>query len=147
MGQLRTVTAAVVGALVLSACGQTGSATTHIDEAEAEIEALADDIVEALEFEVTTERPLGTRESCELVTGAQGASNSLSRRGPVPEVDDPLGRASAQLDAAGYELIPGDRPDEVFARRDGIRFTVVVDEPTGQLAIDAATACRALPGG
>jgi hypothetical protein len=137
----------VVGLLALAVvgCGQTGEATTRIDEAEAEIEALTAEIVELMELEVTVDRPLGRRERCELVTGAPGASNRLSVRGPIPDVDDPLGRAGAVLSRNGYELIGGDRPDEVFGRRDGIRITAAIDPPTGQVSIDAVTACRALP--
>ena len=141
----RRLTGAVLAAALLAGCGQTGSATTRIDEAETEIEDLADAIVEAVSLEVTSDRPLGSRGRCDLVTGAVGATNDLSRRGPIPEVDDPLGRASAEMVAVGYELVPSDRPDEVFGRRDGIRITVAIDRPTGQLAIDAATSCRALP--
>lgn len=131
-------------ALLLVGCGQTGSATTRIDEAEDEIVMLADELVDLLGLEVAVDRPLGARRGCDLVTGARGASNSLARRGPLPQIDDPVGRAGAHLDAAGYELVAGGGRDEVFGRRDGIRITVFADRATGQLAIDAATACRPL---
>jgi hypothetical protein len=132
-------------ALLLAGCGQTGDATTRIDEAEEEIVALTDEIIELMELEVTVEQPLGRRGRCELVTGSPGATNRLSARGPIPDVDDPLGRAAAVLSRNGYELIDGDRPDEVFGRRDGIRITVALDPPTSQVSVDASTACRALP--
>jgi hypothetical protein len=135
----------VIAALVISGCGQVGSATTRIDDGEDELEGLVAEIVEAVSLEVTTQRPFGNRSSCVLVNNDPGASNSLSLGGPLPEIDDVLGRATAVLASAGYEIIQGDRASEVFGRRDGLRITVVEDGPTGQLAIDAATGCRALP--
>jgi hypothetical protein len=132
-------------ALFATGCGQLGSATTRIDAGEDELEALVAEIVEAVSLEVTTERPLGDRGTCTLVNNDPGASNSLSLGGPLPEIDDVLGRATAVLAASGYEMIQGDRDTEVFGRRDGLRVTVIEDRPTGRLAIDAATGCRALP--
>lgn len=134
-----------LAALVAGGCGQIGSATTRIDAGEDELEGLVAEVVEAVSLEVTTERPFGRRESCTLVNTDPGASSSLSLSGPLPEIDDALGRSAALLDAAGYELVQSSRTGEVFARRDGLRITVVEDLPTGQLAIDAATGCRALP--
>lgn len=140
---VRVVAMLAVASLV--GCGQFGSATTRIDEGEAELEGLVADIVDAVSLEVTTEQPFGGRSRCTLVTNASGASNRFSLSGPLPEVDDVLGRASAVLLAADYEIVSSDRDDEVFGRRDGLRITVVEDGATGQLAIDAATGCRALP--
>jgi hypothetical protein len=140
-----TVGAVGLVAALLVGCGQTGEATTRIDEAEQEIEELTDEIIDLIELEVAVEQPLGRRDRCELVTGQPGAVNRLSARGPIPDVDDPLGRAAAVLSRNGYELIDGERPDEVFGRRDGIRITVAIDPPTGQISVDASTACRALP--
>jgi hypothetical protein len=135
---------ALIG-LLASGCGQVGSATTRIDAGEAELEEVVADIVDAVSLEVTRERPFGTRGRCERVNGEAGATNSFSLGGPQPEVGDVLSRATAVLAAAGYELIQGERDDEVFGRRDGLRITVVEDGPTGELAIDAHTGCRALP--
>jgi hypothetical protein len=140
---------AVAGLVLLAVtgvgCGQTGSATTRIDEAEDEIVQLVEAITEAVELEVTLDRPLGSRSRCQAATGA-GASNAITRRGPVPATDEPVGRAAAILLGAGYELVDAPELGEgIFARRDGIRITVFVDAPTDQLAIDANTGCRALP--
>ena len=144
-GCARSVVVAGLLSLIISGCGQIGSATTRIDAGEAELEALVAEVVEAVSLEVTTERPFGSRSGCTLVNNAPGASNRLSLGGPLPEIDDVLGRSTAVLAAAGYEIIEGNRSGEVFGRRDGLRITVVEDGPTGQLAIDAATGCRALP--
>lgn len=141
----RWVAFAALAAVMLTGCGQVGSATTRIDAGEDELEGMVVDIVETLGLQVATERPFGTRGRCTLVTDAPGASNSLSLSGPLPEIDDALGRSAAVLSAAGYEIIQSDRPTEVFGRRDGLRITVIEDRAAGQLAIDAATGCRALP--
>lgn len=134
----------VAAVLLLVGCDATGSATTRIDEAEAEIEAVTAAIADAVGLEVTDEQPLGVRVPCELADGRTGAANSLALSGPVPDVDDPTGRSSSVLVDAGYQLVDADLGDGVFGRRDGIRITVVADHPTGQLRIDANTACRRL---
>lgn len=141
--------AGLVLALVLVACGQTGSATTRIDEAEAEVEGIIADIVESTSLDLDVDPEFGSRSSCSLPTGGEGAANALSLRGALPEVDDPIGRASAVLIAQDYELVDSEEEigQGVFGRRDGIRITVVVDGPTDQLAIDANTGCRPPPGG
>lgn len=140
---------AFAGALLLAGslagCGQTGSATTRIDQAEAEIELLVDRIVEAIGLEVTSDQPLGSRRPCQQRGLGDGASNSLSRRGPIPSIDDPVGRSAAVLVEAGYELVDSDLGEGVFGRRDGIRITVIADPPTAELAIDANTGCRPFP--
>lgn len=135
----------VLVALALSGCSRFGEATIRIDEAEEEIVALTDEIVGVIGLEVTSSTPLGQREPCELVTAADGASNRLSVRGPIPGDVDVLNAAAAVLTEANYQLVPGDRPDELFGRRDGIRITVALDRATDEVAIDANTACRALP--
>ena len=138
------------GALVLvvllagSACARVGEATIRIDQAEEEIVRLTDEIAAAVELEVTSASPLGPRDRCELVTTGQGASNRVSLRGPIPDGVPVLERGAAILTEAGYQLVPGESEDEVFGRRDGLRITVVLDRPAGQVAIDGNTACRPL---
>ncbi|MFP4311948.1 MAG: hypothetical protein ACLFS9_08220, partial [Nitriliruptoraceae bacterium] len=62
-------------ALVLVGCARFGEATIRIDEAEAELSGLVDEVVVATGLEVTTEEPFGARERCELVTTETGASS------------------------------------------------------------------------
>jgi hypothetical protein len=128
----------------LAACSRLGEATIRIDEAEQEIVRLADEIVASAGLEVTSARPLGRREPCELVTTGTGAANRLSFRGPIPEGVPVLERAAAILTDAGYQLVPGETEDELFGRRDGLRITVVMDRPAGEVAVDGNTACRPL---
>ena len=138
------LTLAVVVVALLSACARFGEATIRIDQAEDEIVRLTDEIAAAVELEVTSASPLGRRERCELVTTGQGASNRVSLRGPIPDGVPVLERSAAILTDAGYQLVPGESEDELFGRRDGLRITVVIDRPTGQVAIDGSTACRPL---
>lgn len=127
-----------------TACSRLGEATIRIDEAEQEIVRLADEIVTSTGLEVTSARTLGRRERCELVTTGSGAANRVSFRGPIPEGVPVLQRAAAILTDAGYQLVPGEREDELFGRRDGLRITVLMDRPAGEVAIDGNTACRPL---
>jgi hypothetical protein len=134
-----------VAVLLLPGCGRAGEETTRIDEAEVEIVEVVDAIVEAVALDVAREEQLSSRVGCELVTTGEGASNEIGRYGPMPQVDDPVARASAVLVEHGYELRDSDLEEGVFGRRDGIRITVVADRATGELAIDANTGCRPLP--
>lgn len=137
--------ALAVCALALVGCSRFGEATIRIDEAEAEIAELVDELVAATGLEPTTSQPFADRSRCQLVTTDTGASNRISVRGPVPATPDVLERAAAVLTEAGYVLVPGERPEEVFGRRDGLRITVAIDRGTGELAIDGNTDCRPLP--
>lgn len=138
---------AAVLALALAGCGQTGAATTRVDQAEAEVVAIVTAIVEAVSLETDEVPEFGRRQPCNLPTQDNGAVSALSLRGALPGIDDPVGRASAVLVAAGYELVDSEEElgEGVFGRRDGIRITVVVDSGVDQLAVDASTGCRALP--
>lgn len=139
----RSVTVTLVGAvLLLAGCSRFGEATIRIDAAEEEIVALSDQLATELELDVIRRQPLGNRSRCALPTGDLGASNRVSVRAELPELEDPLARASAVLSEADYELRPGTSGAEAFGSRDGIRITVVVDEPAGLLDIDAVTGCR-----
>ncbi|MEX2550793.1 MAG: hypothetical protein WD638_11235 [Nitriliruptoraceae bacterium] len=134
---------ALAGALILLAgCSRFGEETIRIDAAEEEIVALTDELAAELELDVLRREPLGTRSRCELLTGDLGASNRVGVRAGLSDLEDPLARASAVLSEAGYELRPGASGAEAFGSRDGIRVTVVVDEPAGLLDIDAVTGCR-----
>jgi hypothetical protein len=131
--------------LVLLGCSRFGEATIRIDQAEAELAGLVEEVVAAIDLEVTQTSPFGARSRCQLVTTETGATNRASVRGPVPEIPDLLERAAAVLTDAGYVLVPGEQPEEVFGRRDGLRITVAIDRGTGEVAIDANTDCRPLP--
>ena len=142
--RVAALTVALVVLVLLGACARVGEATIRIDQAEEEIVRLTDEIAAAVDLEVTSAAPLGRRERCELVTTGQGASNRVSLRGPIPEGVPVLERSAAILTDAGYQLVPGESEDELFGRRDGLRITVVLDRPAGQVAIDGNTACRPL---
>jgi hypothetical protein len=144
LGRLGSLLAVALLVVSLAACSRLGEATIRIAEAEQEIVRLADEIVASTGLEVTSARPLGRREPCELVTTDTGAANRVSFRGPIPEGVPVLERAAAILTDAGYQLVPGETEDELFGRRDGLRITVVMDRPAGEVAVDGNTACRPL---
>ncbi len=132
----------VVLSLLAIACGRTGEATIRLGQAEDEVVEVVDALVEAMQLDVTQRQELGTPGRCELVTGQTGGSNATAVRAPIPDVDDLLGRASAVLVQAGFELVDGELDDGVFGRRAGMRVTVVAEESTGRVMIDAHTGCR-----
>lgn len=136
-----------VAALAVAACGQTGGETTRIDQAETEVTQILDDIAEQLQIDADEVDEFGQPNPCELVTTGTGWSNNVSLRTEVPDVDDPIGRSSAVLVDAGYQLVDSEEElgEGVFGRRDGIRITVVLDHATDELAIDAHTGCRPAP--
>lgn len=134
-----------VAVLVLVGCSRFGEATIRIDEAEEELAGLVEEVVTAIDLEVTDASPFGERSRCRLVTTDTGAANRAAVRGPVPDTSDLLERAAAVLTEAGYVLVPGEQPEEIFGRRDGLRITVAIDRGTEQVAIDANTDCRPLP--
>ena len=142
--RVAAVTLALVMVVLLSACARFGEATIRIDQAEDEIVRLTDEIAVAVELEVTSASSLGRRDRCELVTTGQGASNRVSLRGPIPDGVPVLERSAAILTDAGYQLVPGESEGELFGRRDGLRITVVLERPAGEVAIDGNTACRPL---
>lgn len=130
--------------LVLAGCGRTGEATIHYDEGRAELEGLLVDLEEALELEVIDRSGFPPPEPCDLPTADDGATSSSSVQARIPEVDDPIERASAVLVEAGYDLTDEGLDEGVFARRAGMRITVEVDRAVEQLLINASTGCRPL---
>lgn len=136
----------LLAGVLLAGCGRFGEATIRIDEAEQELTEVTAQLVDELALSVSRERPLSSRGRCELPNGDPGATNRLGVTAPVPQAENPLGQASAVLTDAGYELRPSETDDEVFASRDGMRITVVLDVAAGVVDIDAVTGCRALPG-
>ena len=148
---LRAPVLALVLVLVLAplaaGCGQIGASTTRIDAAEAEVDALIDELVAELDVEVVDDRPFGVRERCEQAGLGPGLSNTRSLRTTMSAADDAVQRVSAVLTGAGYGIDRADRGEGVFARRDGIRIAVLFDPPRDRTEIDANTGCRPAPAG
>lgn len=144
---VRTVVLVLVLSLALVACDRIGDATTRIDDAEAEVDALVVELVDALGIEVVSERSFGRRQPCERPGLGPGLSNTRSVRGTLPEGSDAVQRTSAVLTDAGYAISDADRGQGVFASRDGIRFAVLFDPTRRTTEIDVNTGCRATPDG
>lgn len=138
---------AAILALAVVACGQIGASTTRIDEAEAEVDALLDEVVDVLNVEVVDDRPFGVRDRCEQPGLGPGMSNTRSLRATMPVAEDAVQRVSAVLTGAGYGIDRADRGEGVFARRDGIRIAVLFDPARDRTEIDANTGCRPAPAG
>lgn len=146
-GPLRHRLAAVLAACLLTtvaSCDATGSETIRIDGGERIVDRTVRAIAAAVDLDVQAEVELGSRQGCELPGGLDGASNTVSLQGPLPDVDDPLGQSAAVLVDDGFDLVADSGgPDLIYGRRDGMRITV--DQGGGRLAIDGATGCRPLP--
>lgn len=144
---VRTVVLVVVLSLSLLACDRIGDATTRIDDAEAEVDALVVELVEALDVEVVSEQAFGTRQRCEQPGLGPGLSNTRSLRATLPDVPDAVQHTSAVLTDAGYAITDADRGEGVFASRTGIRFAVLFDPVRQSTEIDVNTGCRPAPAG
>jgi hypothetical protein len=144
-GAVVAVRGAVVLALAvgLTAGCSTGSATIRIDRGEDIVDRTVREIADRLDLDVQAEVPLSGRQRCQLPGGREGASNTVSLQGPLPDVDDPLGEGAAVLVDNDFELVADSGgPDLIFGRRDGMRITV--DRGGVRLAIVGATGCRPL---
>lgn len=144
---VRTVVLVLVMSLGMFGCDRIGDATTRIDDAEAEVDALVVELVDALDVEVESERAFGTRERCEQPGLGPGLSNTRSLRATLPDAPDAVQRTSAVLTDAGYTITDADRGEGVFARRDGIRLAVLFDPVRSSTEIDVNTGCRPAPTG
>jgi len=135
---------AVVMAGSLSACLPFGSATVRVADAQAQLEPLADEIVDALGFEVTSSTPFFVPRQCVRVTGQQGAFSATSVTGVLTDGDFRSDLVSGLLLEAGFELQRADAAVEVFGRRDAMWVTVNFEPRRKVITVDANTGCRAL---
>lgn len=152
VGRVRIVRLVMLPALLgllLAACGSIGATTTRIDAAEAEVDALLAELVATLDLDVLGEQPFGRRAACEQPGLGPGFSNTRSLRATLPAAEASVAtqQAAAVLTAAGYTVTDADRGDGVFARRDGIRITLLLDPTRATTELDANTGCRAAPAG
>ncbi|MEX2533885.1 MAG: hypothetical protein WD360_07970 [Nitriliruptoraceae bacterium] len=138
------VVAAVVLAGSLTACLPFGSATVRVADAQAQLEVLADEIVDALEFEVLSSAPFFVPRQCTRVTGQEGAFSAASVTGVLASGDFRSDLVAGLLLDAGFELQRADASVEVFGRRDGMWVTVNFEPRRGAVTVDANTGCRAL---
>lgn len=138
-----TLAAAFVTIGVLAGCDGPGQPLS-IAEAEALSVSAVDRVAEGLGLEPGTPAAVGNRRRCELPGSAVGAETRISTRGVATVTDDPLDlldRGAELIAASGFELADPGVAATVLGRREGIRLTVVL-APTGEVAVDATTACK-----
>jgi len=140
----RTSRAVIAGLVVLAAACGVGTGTLRIAEAEAEIVALAEEMVEELGLDVV--RPVRARqlEQCTLRAGGAGLRTRLDLRAPLPEggasVAETFDAAAAVLIRRGLVLVESGVPGTLLGQRDGLTVTVGSDGRSFEL--DATTGCR-----
>lgn len=133
----------VVLAGSLSACLPFGSATVRVADAQAQLEVLVDEVVDALAFEVLSAAPFFAPRQCARVTGQDGAFSATSVTGVLTDGDFRSDQVAGLLLDAGFELQRADASVEVFGRRDGMWVTVNFEPRRGAVTVDANTGCRA----
>jgi hypothetical protein len=139
----RIVPALLALSVVAASCG-VGTGTLRITEAEAEIVAVVEAIVE--EAGLVTESPVAAAplEQCELRTGGAGLRTRVTVRAALPddsrELAEAIDAAAAVLVARELIIVESGVPGTLLGQRDGL--TVTVGSDGRMLEIDALTGCR-----
>jgi hypothetical protein len=130
-------------ALAVAGCG-VGTGTLRIEDAEAEIVSVAEEIARVTG--VTLDGPLRSAplEQCQLRSGGAGLRTRVEVRGVLPAGGDGVAAAfdaaAAVLIARGLVLVESGVPGTLLGQRDGLTVTVGSDGRV--LEIDALTGCR-----
>jgi len=138
----RALVAVVAGALVVSGCG-VGTGTLRIADAEAEVLAVAEEVVEAVGLELAGPVRAAPLEQCELRGGGSGLRTRVEVRGALPSgvgLATAFDAAAAVLIARELVLVESGVPGTLLGQRDGITVTVGSDGRV--LELDALTGCR-----
>lgn len=136
VGRLLTV---LMAGLLVGGCG-VGSGTLRIDDAEADLVAVATAIVAALDLDPAGPVVPGLREQCALPTGEAGLRSRVDVRAPGTVSGPVLEAAATALVAEGFLVIDPGVPDTVLGQRDGLSVTLAEDG--GILELDGLTGCR-----
>jgi len=116
----------------------------RVDEAQAELTAMVDQIVDDLGFSVQSETPFFAARECTRVTGQTGAFSAKTVSGTLVNGAFRAEAVAAVLLDNGFELQRSDTAVEVFGRRDGMWVTVTFEPRHQRVSVDANTGCRAL---
>jgi len=142
---MRSPHAAALGAvaMLVTACG-VGTGTLRIADAEAEIVAIAEAVVDELGLDVARPLRAAPLEQCTLRSGGSGLRTRLGLRAPVPS---DAGSLAATFDAAaavliqrGLVIVASGVPGTLLGQHDGLSVTIGSDGRT--LELDAITGCR-----
>jgi hypothetical protein len=135
--------AAVVCVAMLSACA-VGTGTLRIADAEAEIVAVAEEVMAEAGLEPANPVRAAPLEQCELRSGGSGLRTRVEVRAPLPGGAAvsalAFDAAAAVLVARGLVLVESGVPGTLLGQRDGI--TVTIGSDGRDLEIDAITGCR-----
>jgi hypothetical protein len=133
----------LVGALTFAGCG-VGTGTLRIDDAEAQIVGVAEEIVAAVGLTLAAPVRSAPLEQCELRSGGAGLRTRVEVRGTLPAggggVAAAFDVAAAVLVADGLALVESGVPGTLLGQRDGMTVTIGSDGRV--LEIDALTGCR-----
>lgn len=142
-GRARRGPVLLLVASVLAACG-VGTGTLRIDEAEAEIVAVAEGIVAAVGLVPEAPVTAAPLEQCALRTGDAGLRTRVTVRAGLPDGPDALAgaidAAAAVLVARELIIVESGVPGTLLGQRDGLTVTVGSDGRV--LEIDGLTGCR-----
>jgi hypothetical protein len=137
----RMLVAAVLAALT-AGCG-VGGGTLRIADAEAEIVAVAEDVVRAVGLTVAAPVRSAPLEQCELRSGGTGLRTRVEVRAPLPRgvtLAQAFDAAAEVLVARDLALVESGVPGTLLGQRDGITVTIGSDGRVFEL--DALSGCR-----
>jgi hypothetical protein len=132
----------MAGAALLAGCG-VGTGTLRIADAEAEILAVAEEVVAAVGLATDGAVRSAPLEQCELRGGGPGLRTRVELRGTIPDgvsLAAAFDAAAAVLVARDLVLVESGVPGTLLGQRDGVTVTVGSDGRV--LELDALTGCR-----
>lgn len=132
----------MAGAALLAGCG-VGAGTLRIADAEAEILAVAEEVVVAVGLATDGSVRSAPLEQCELRGGGSGLRTRVELRGTIPDgvsLATAFDAAAAVLVARDLVLVESGVPGTLLGQRDGVTVTVGSDGRV--LELDALTGCR-----
>jgi hypothetical protein len=139
---VRAALAVIAAALLVGGCG-VGSGTLRIADAEAEVLAVAQEVIEAVGLEVSGDVRTAPLEQCELRGGGAGLRTRIEVRGVLPagiELAAAFDAAASVLVARELVLVESGVPGTLLGQREGM--TVTVGSDGHMLELDALTGCR-----
>lgn len=140
---LRRTVAVIACSVVLSGCA-VGTGTLRIADAQAEIVAVAEEVMAEAGLEPVSPVRADPLEQCELRSGGPGLRTRVEVRAPLPGGAEALAlafdAAAAVLVTRGLVLVESGVPGTLLGQRDGV--TVTIGSDGRDLEVDAITGCR-----
>ena len=134
---------ALMAAGIVSGCA-VGTGTLRIADAQAEIVAVAEEVLAEAGLRATGPVEAAPLEQCELRSGGPGLRTSVEVRAPLSDGPGALAEAfdaaAAVLVARELVLVESGVPGTLLGQRDGI--TVTIGSDGSRLELDAITGCR-----